>query len=284
MFSDRIRRRRRLWWGQPRAGRTLRDDLRRLEMLLTRLHPDDPESRWRRGEHWQRRLSNKLNARVFAQRLGCAVPALYWHGRRLRRSRLESLPERFVIKPAIGTRHRGIHVVAGSRELLTGAPMTRGRLYDCLRAERGRLSHVPLLAEELVRNENGEEVLAVDYKIHVFGGEIGAVQVVHRWSGSDTPAAHRFYTPDWRPFDDPMCTTLPMGAPSDPPSCLPQLFDAARTLGAAYEAYVRVDLYATPRGCVFGEFSCTPANGELFTPLADEFFEALWRRHHPDGV
>jgi hypothetical protein len=62
------------------------------------------------------------------------------------------------------------------------------------------------------------------------------------------------------------------------------MFDAARTLGAAFDAYVRVDLYATSRGCVFGEFSSTPVGGKYYTPFADAYFESLWQRHHPGSV
>jgi hypothetical protein len=284
MFSDRLRKRMRLWWGRPRGGQTPLDHLRRLEMLLTRIPADAPESRWRRGEHWPRRLANKLNARALASRLGCAVPAGYWDGRLLTRRALAALPERFVLKPAVGTRHQGAYVMAGARELLTGATLTRAELFERVRAERGRLAHVPLLAEELVTNERGEHALAVDYKVHVFGDEIGAIQVIHRSSGPDTPAVHRFYTPDWRPFDDPMTTILPTGPPSAPPACLAELCEAARTLGSFFPSYVRVDLYATRVGCVFGEFSFTPANGEHFTPFADAYFEALWRDHFPDAV
>jgi len=253
-------------------------------MLYTRIRPAAPASRWRRGEHWQRRLLNKLNARELARALHCQVPELYWHGRHLTRPALRSLSEAFVLKPAVGRSHLGVYVMAGSRELLTGAPMTRDRLYETVTADRGRFSHIPLLAEELVGNEKGERALAVDYKFHVFDDTIGAIQVIHRYSGPDMPAVHRFYTPEWQPFDDPMNTILPQGPPSDPPSCLPEMREAARTLARAFDTYVRVDLYATRRGCVFGEFSSTPAGGEHFTPYADEYFESLWQRHVPGKI
>lgn len=189
-----------------------------------------------------------------------------------------------MLKPVVGTRHRGAYVMAGTRELLTGATLTRDELFERVRTERGRLSHVPLLAEELVTNERGEHALAVDYKLHVFGDTIGAIQVIHRSPGPDTPAVQRFYTPDWRPFEDPMSTRLPTGPASAPPACLAQLCEAARTLGSFFATYVRVDLYASRAGCVFGEFSFTPSGGGHFTPFADACFEALWSEHFPDAL
>lgn len=283
MYSERIRRRKALWWGRG-APRSLREDLRRLEMLMTRIPADAPASRWRRGEHWQRRLFNKLNAREFARAQGCRVPELYWEGRLLTRSALASLPERFVIKPAVDTRRRNAYVMAGAHELLRGERMPRARLFDRLRAGRGRLSHVPLLVEELVPNEKGERVLAVDYKLHVFAGVIGAIQVIHRSPGPEMRAANRFYSTDWEPFDDPMYTGLPQAAPSEPPACLARVLEDARTLGGVVGSYMRVDLYATCQGSVFGEFSSTPHGGEGFTPFADAYFESLWRQHCPDQI
>ncbi|MEB2345812.1 MAG: ATP-grasp fold amidoligase family protein [Deltaproteobacteria bacterium] len=283
MYSERIRLRRALWWGRD-TPRSPREDLRRLAMLLTRIPAGAPASRWRRGEHWERRLFNKLNARAFACAQGCRVPDLYWEGRWLTRSALASLPDRFVIKPAIDAVRRNAYVMAGGQELLRGEPLSRARLFDRLRAARGLVSHVPLLAEELVPDEAGERVLAVDYKVHTFAGVIGAIQVIHRSPGPAMPAVNRFYSADWEPFDDPMFAGLPQAPPGEPPACLAGILADARTLGAAVGSYVRVDLYATSYGSVFGEFSSTPHGGDGFTPFANAYFESLWRRHCPDRI
>ena len=45
--------------------------------------------------------------------------------------------------------------------------------------------------------------------------------------------------------------------------------------------YVRVDLYATDRGCVFSEFSSRPYGGMTFTPYAERYFGALWQQAFP---
>jgi len=283
MFSDRIQRRKQLWWRNSGGGQTLMDDLRRLEMLHARVGRDAPQSRWRRGQYWQRRLLNKLNAREFAIGHDCQVPELYWHGRFLSRSVLASLPGQFVLKPAVGAAHRGIHLMAGSRDLLSGADMTRDQLFDRVAATRGRFSHIPLLAEEFVTTERGAHVLAIDYKFHMFRDVVGAIQVIHR-QAEGQPTAHRFYTREWQPFADAMNTfNVPAGV-IDAPLCLPQLIDTAVKLGTAFDSYVRVDLYATSKGGVFGEFSSVPTNGRHFTPYADELFEKLWRENCGDKI
>jgi hypothetical protein len=45
--------------------------------------------------------------------------------------------------------------------------------------------------------------------------------------------------------------------------------------------YVRVDLYATDRGCVFGEFSPTPTRGEDHSAFGEELLYSLWRSALP---
>jgi hypothetical protein len=46
--------------------------------------------------------------------------------------------------------------------------------------------------------------------------------------------------------------------------------------------YVRIDFYASRVGCVFGEFSPTPAKGNFFSPFADRYFERIWRETFPE--
>ena len=84
------------------------------------------------------------------------------------------------------------------------------------------------------------------------------------------------------PFDERINTSNLEAAPRDPPLCLSEMVACVRRLGAAYETYVRVDMYASDRGCVFGEFSSTPAEGRNFTPFGNRYLGELWERTFPD--
>jgi hypothetical protein len=284
MFSERILKRRKIWWRHPDAQQTLIDHLRRGEMLHLKVGRNATESRWHRGEYWQRRLLNKLNSKEFAIRLNCPVPELYWHGRFLRRSVVSSLPDAFVLKPALGTARHGVNVVAGSTELLSGRSMTRSELLDEVASDRGKFSVAPLLAEEFVTNEMGEYTLPVEYKFHVFSDEIGAIEVVHRSANQEVSTAHRFYSADWEAFDDPMQTSWPLAEVITPPACFDQMKETALKLGKHFGTFVRVDLYAGAGGCVFGEFSSVPYAGKNFTTYANELFEAMWQEKFPDSI
>ncbi len=282
MFSERIRRRKQLWWRSSDTGQTIVDHLKRLEMILVRVDSDAPLSRWKKGEHWQRRLLNKRNSKAFAVKFNCRVPELYWQGHLLTRSVLSSLPEQFVLKPVLGAARKGVYVISGARELLTGRVMTRSQLFDEVASGRGRLSHISLLAEEFIANEQDQQQLPVEYKFYMFGDSIGAINVTHRSAVSDGPSKHLFYTPQWQPFDDPMQTSRGRAAVTDPPACLPRMIDVAVTLGKAFGTFIRVDLYASGKDCVFGEFSSVPYNGHNFTAHADQLFETLWQENFPD--
>ena len=86
----------RVWWSKPNKWRT-RDSYRnlfhRLKENYSLLDKDDPDTRWRCCDLWPRLLSNKWNAREFAQRHGVRVPELYWYGRRLSALPVDDLPD-----------------------------------------------------------------------------------------------------------------------------------------------------------------------------------------------
>jgi hypothetical protein len=278
-FSQRLEQRLRLWWGYPpRRGEwlTFRYRPHQLRERYARRRRDDADELWRCCGLWQRTLINKWNSREFVARHGGRVPALYWCARLPSRRRLRSLPARFVLRPVAGTSRQGVYVVADGHDLLRGVPFTGAELRrSILRA--GRMGWtIPILAEELVRPDEAHRQLPVEYKCHTFGDVVAAVQVIERTG--IRAKGHRFYTPDWRPFDDPMSTDVPQAGLSDPPRCLAEMLDLAARLGAAIGTYMRVDFFASDAGCVFNEFASTPWH---FTPFADDLFGALWEDKFP---
>ena len=283
LFSERLQRRNRLWWGKPNKWRNCESYHRlfhRLRENHTLLRADAADQRWHCCELWQRLLSNTWNARAFAQRCGVRVPALYWSGRRPGTLPMETLPDYFVIRPIWGTSTRGTHVFARDRDLLDGTPFTKATLRTHLVRSAGRVVRFPIMAEEFVKPEVGHYELPTEYKCYMFGAMLAGIHVAKRLSRDEARIA--FYTADWKLFDDPMHTHYPSGARFDPPRCLRELVECARTLGRAYGTFVRVDLYATDKGCVFGEFSSIPADGREFTPFADRYLGEQWARVFPD--
>jgi hypothetical protein len=282
LFSERIRVRQGLWWAKPNKWlnrESYRHPFHRFKETHLLRSKDDPEHKWRCCGLWQRALNNKWNAREFAQRYGYRVPALYWYGRRAGALPLDSLPTHFVIRPAWGTARKGVYVLAHDRDLLHDRAYSKDELRAQVRRDHGRISRFPILVEEFVKTETGDYALPTEYKCHTFGATVGAIQVVQR---AGRQARHRFYTASWDPFEDQMSTHNPPADHTDPPRCLEEILACARTLGVAYGTFVRIDCYATNGGCVFGEFSSTPANGLDFTAFADAYFGELWDATFPD--
>ena len=286
MFSERIRRRNELWWGRSRQRWNpsvwLNEAQRRRQKRVLR-NASDPESVWQAGKYWQRTLTNKWNAREFAKKHGCQVPELYWSGTDASDIPFETLPEHFVIRPAWGSGDAGVFVVAGEHDVLHGTACSPTQLVERLEQERSGTGHV-LLVEEYLKNEEGEYSLPIEYKCHMFCGEIGAIQMVDRTPGSMLESKQICYQADWTNFDEPIFAPLNPAEPADPPLCLDEIRACGGRLGGAYGTYVRVDFFATQRGCVFNEFASTPRFVEQATAFGDAYFEDLWREHCPDTV
>lgn len=281
-YSQRIARRMELWWGPPKpGGRGLGDAVHRLRERRIHHDRDQPDPEWRCCGRWQRNLLNKWNSREFAARHGCRVPELYWYGSDPRAAPIESLPEHFVIRPERGAARRGVHLVSGGRELLTDEPAFPEQLRERLPRAGAVRRPVRHLFEEFARSEDGGYRIPVGYKWHCFGGEIAAGYAVESVGPDEWRQRH--YTPDWEPIDDPMSTFLPQADPRDPPGCLQEMLDLTQLLGAELGTYMRIDFFATDRGCMFNEFSSVPLNGGHNTPYCDELFGAFWAEHVPNA-
>jgi hypothetical protein len=294
-YSQQLEARARRWRGTAGPGwprtesfpqRTLRrirqpDLLHRLRETIVARRRDDPAARWRCCAHWQRTLGQKWNAREFAARHGARVPALYWHGRRVGALPFDALPDHYVVRHPYASSRHGTFVIAAGRDLLRDVVHTRATLRRALReTHRDRLIR-PMLVEEFVRTEGGEYMLPHGYHCYVFGGTIAAIELVERRTGVEGTVA--YYTPDWTRMADPINVLHAPGNDVPPPACLPELLVTATRLGAAYAIPVRVDLYATDRGCVFGEFSNRPHSGRGFTPYAERYFGELWAAADPSA-
>lgn len=274
-FSRRLVRRQHLWWERPRrGGRTLRDAVHGVRERRTFRRRDDPDGAWRCCASWQRTLINKWNGREFAARHGCPLPELYWCGSDPSRAPLESLPDAFVIRPVFGLLRRGVAVVVDGRELIRGGSASAAELRAAFPRSRYLPRRGPVLIEEFVGHDDS---LPLEYKVHVYGEQVGAVSLTRREVGVEP--RHRFYARDWEPLPDPINTELPQDDVTERPRCLGRMLNLAAAMGAEIGTYMRVDFFGLGEGasdCVFNEFSSVPAKGRYYTPYADRVFGELW--------
>ncbi len=229
-------------------------------------------------------MLNKWNAREFAARYECDLPELYWAGTDYTHAPTESLPEDFVVRPFWGPATRHGAVVAGERELLRNLPVSREEIREFLPRSRFLRRPVPVLIEELIKPEDGRAALPLELKCHTFAGRVAAIQVVERRVAYELGS--RFYTTDWEPISDQMNTVFPLDEElKDPPRGLERMLALAGAMGTSINTYMRIDFFATERGCVFNEFSSVPGGRTRWaTPYCDELFGRCWTEMVGDDV
>lgn len=265
-FSKRIQHRHCLFWNSPEA-----------EIVRnTVMKASDSLERWKDVENWQRKLSNKDNAREFAKKHGCRVPELYWRGRNTKEINFTTFPDQFVLKPTIGHSSRLVFLLHNELNLLDNLFYSRKELTEIMRKALEQNPYIEFIIEEFVRSEQGDFKIPVDYKFHTFRGEIAAINVINRFANKE--GFMRAYDENWNVITE-LGTDFPKGPYQSPPACLEEMKMHAKELSKAYGIYVRIDFYATDKGVVLGEFTPTPSAGKYFTPEADKLLIKHWNKY-----
>lgn len=239
---------------------------------------------WHRGRYWQRRLNNKWNSREFAVMHGYRVPELYWHGRNPARIPFSELPANYVIREAWSCGSQGVYLVADGHELLRDNPLCSSEIVEQLRSVRDPVWPFPILVEEFLRTNLGEYRQPVDYKFHCFDGQVAAITAQAGRPAGSWSARVNYYDEHWNAIPESMRSQEFELTDFDKPASFDEMLDCASVLSRAYESYVRIDLYDTDRGCVFGEVASYPSRGRHFTPSADLLLGGYWSRYCDDRI
>ena len=262
-FSHRIKKRHTIFWSDPNA-----EDVR-----CTIMHATDPAEKWQDVENWQRKLSNKYNSREFASKYGCKVAELYWKGRNVSCIDFNHLPDHFVIRPTIGHSLNMVFVMRKSENLMDGKTYSHDDIRQVLEKALAENDRLEFLIEEFVRTEAGDYKIPDDYKLYMFNGKIACIQVINRENNKKGYTS--WYDENWNPLPN-LTTNFPDGESQPRPACFDEMVEYARRLSEAYKIFIRIDLYGTDKGAIFGEVTPTPALGKGFTPFAEKLFNKYW--------
>jgi len=235
---------------------------------------------------WQRKLSNKWNARILAQKLNVPVPALYWHGtaEEIDQIPFERFPENYVIKPTSAWSCIGVFVMKAGINQFDGKKYTPTDLRQELKKIAKKYPKTTFMVEEMVKSEAGDYGIPIDFKCHVFGGKLESILAIRRRDGHSGWAS--FYDRNWKPkggaqTTDPTLHIAPYKSEIIPaPKCLEVLVEYAEKIGKFYGSFVRIDFYATPTGPVLGEFTPFPNAGHNYNSYADTWLET-WKAIDP---
>ncbi|GAA1857410.1 hypothetical protein GCM10009751_13460 [Myceligenerans crystallogenes] len=249
-------------WSELFADETVRPD-----------HTDDP----------RHALIHKLRGKALAQATGIAMPAVHRTWDEPEGMDLAGLPERFVVKSAGGASSHGVLPLAREggafRVISTDTVLDEAGVveYFARKREQGK-ARGPFFAEEFLVGVTGNEILE-DIKIYAFYGEIGHILLRSVGSHGD-PGSVRYRYVDEHGDDLGAVSKQNAVDPTIPvPECLPEMVERARDLSvAARIPFLRVDLYETDRGVVFGEFTPRPGGMQEYVGSHDKHLGALWER------
>lgn len=265
-FSQRIQRRHHILWRET-------EPLKKL--WLTQCHSLDE---WRDEILWQRRLSNKLNAKEFVQLHGCKTAMLYWHGRDVDQIDFSALPTQYVIRPTRGSGCTGVFIMRNGLNLFDNKHYSDAEILVLLRACVNEFPNQHILIEEFLQNEAGAYEIPIDYKFFCFNGKIAGISVIKRLGPHTGTCA--FFNEHWIPIE-PLTLSYPYPYKSGQtkPRCFDEMVEQVKKLSKIYGIFVRIDFYATSKGAVFGEFTPTPGLGKGFTRYAEKLLTSYWDEH-----
>jgi hypothetical protein len=215
-FSNRILNRHNQFWKDKNAE-TVRNTL---------MDAAAPGEKWKDVKNWQRKLSNKYNAREFAKKHNCKVPELYWKGRDSNNINFDALPKNYVIRPTTGHSLHCVFLFSDSINLMNGKTYIKEDVTQILGKALNINLHTEFLIEEFVRTEDGEYKIPDDYKFYMFNGEIACIQVINRLSCSK--GFTTWYDENWNVLPN-LTVNYPDGKTQQAPKCLPQMTEAAKT-------------------------------------------------------
>jgi len=262
-FAARIQKRHQEFWKVP--------DAEKIRNTIMEAH--DPIEKWKDIKNWQRKLSNKYNAREFAKKHNCTVAELYWKGRDYNTINFNDLPENYVIRPTTGHSCGLVFLMKNSQNLLDGKTYSHEEIRKILAAALLENENLAFLIQEFVKTEDGLHNIPDDFKFYMYEGEVCCIQVINRLNRSEGFTS--WYDENWH-FISNLTINYPEGKEQNAPKYLTEMIAAAKRLSTAYEIFCRIDFYATDKGAVFGEFTPTPALGKGFTPAGDKLLASYW--------
>jgi len=265
-FPDRIRRRHETFWKDPNAK----------TLVAKKMYSSDSLEKWKDAGNWQRKLSNKFNAREFAKLNGCQVPDLYWKGTNIDEVDFHALPKHYVIRPITGHSSKLVFVMDNGVNLFDKKKYSFEDIAKALKQAIQEKPGLEFLFEEFIQNERGEYAIPNDYKFLCFNGEIACVHVITRLSPKK--GFSNFYDENWNKLKK-MHVAYPVKEDEQPPACYPEMLKLAKKISKEYKIFVRLDFYATPKGPVFGEFTPTPSMGMNFTTYGKKRMLTYWDKY-----
>lgn len=212
-------------------------------------------------------LHDKIKGREFVERIGGPVPKLLATYTSADDIRLDELPDTFVLKPTFSSSSFGVMVLERKEEGYHDHLRHRDLTAEQIVAEQTELSEKTprakheWIVEERIVDPQGNPV-PDDYKFFTFQGEIG---LIHRTIRDPKKNKHAFFDGNFEPIVDPEDRLIEVNTKiierivEPRPDNWKSMLNIAKRISVAVPSpFVRVDMYDTLNGPVFGEFTLVP--------------------------
>ena len=260
----------------------MRSEEREVDLRLFSQRIQDRNRRWwsEKDPFPYKNVGGKLQGRKFAEDHGCAVPEQYALVEKpADLPEFDSLPDRFVLKPSRGWSSKNVFAIQDGVNLLDGRAWSRNQIVEQLENAAAAGRGAPwYLVEEFLVNWDHKPGIPLDYKFFMFGERLALVHVIERNSGAKLAQNRHWYlTEGWELITRRLVRSQqPQPDLPTKPDCWEDMLAVVIGMARELDMFVRIDMYATDRGPVFGEFTPQPHGGKGFTSWADEWLGELW--------
>jgi len=242
---------------------------------------------------------DKIKSKEIAKSYGCPVPETYFVTDNANKIPFDKLPARYVLKPTHYASALGVFLMNNGVNTFTGkrtspAEMIRVSqkylsMHIAPHLNEWATSKIPrrIIVEEYLPDMNGNYTIPMDYKCFTFHGKVCMVRV--DYDRLLPTQSNDYYNRDFEliTFDNIKSKYKRRNYRGPKPMHWDTMIDFAERIGKDYGDFIRVDMYITPTGPVFGENTTYPGSGRLSkdmvsTDKIDRYMGALWQ--HPELV
>jgi len=239
----------------------------RVTEFLKRRFASDPWRDWETTSNPRiAPMIRKTAGRALATALDVPVPALLGTGG-ADEIDWERLPPRYVLKCDRGSATARVFVIEDGFDWIRKTRIDTIQL-KAIAEQWGEI----LVVEEFVEDSNGTRP-PLDYKLFVFGDFVDSVMVFDR--SGERPRLTSYDT-KWNRLPMHM-SNKSEGKDIPRPALLGDMLAIASRIGAYFATFLRVDLYGSTRGTLFGELCCNPCSGRYFSEETDVRFGRVWQ-------
>lgn len=193
---------------------------------------------------------------------------------------LDSLPEKFVIKPVVGSGSNGVFLLEKKGKQLVN--LVSGESYPAdltslHAAGLARFEGCPLIAEDLIELDDRP---SLNWKVYAFFGEVGFIRQMDL---SIKEKCIKIWSPQGQELGNLDRYSFKYDSTLSPPNNIEAIVEAAKAVSMnIMTPFVRVDLYESERGVHLGEVTLRPGSLwkstylHIFTPEWDRRLGEMW--------